>query len=774
MREKDEREGPRENGKRKGYWKMVDHISTSFFFTNFPEELVWGDLWKLFSKYGSVCDVFIPKKVDKWGRKFGFVKFKEVLDVEALSKNLEDVWWEKFKLKVNKARFEKGDIRVKDSAEENPSQRPLPGNNLLVSDTVSFKQLLLGKGDNSKGDVETQGEGGRKKYRVASMADVRPLEIHVQDNTVRLLNQSRVGFFRETMDFQTFYDRLIMEGQNEVKATYMGGNMVLLQCSCERELLEVMKFNKQWWDCCFSKISPWKPRFVSECREIWIQIYGIPLHAWEEGTFKMVAGRFGVFVDFDEDTVAKLRMDVARVKLRTVRRETIDTVVQLKIQGELFDVWVVEERCRCGEERWVAAGEEDRSGGKPMHNSGEGAWREADGDLFSDGKTESESSETYQALLGLEQKGGKQVTEVVGTKEGIGNVDLPSQNFSELMVGEKKSGGLMTANHVEGEREGDTQIPICDGVCGKYAILCSDVGPTNENSNCSLHEEVGLSGEKQQECGACEGVMVGPDVLEDKGVTGPIGPQPVSWNPFVDQVDQKVQEIHQAQLTCVENMDQVVQAESELEADDVEGNEVEGNDVADLEDREEGFVEPYGVKGVTRISQLSESSIDSVEENEMLLPRKIVKKGNHSSVRPIPPQLGVPKFCQLAAALKSTGRRRKHKEGDPPSTVAQLSSQPNHVSGEFQDFDLHVVLPLPSSGIHLVVNNDGDPVPETPPELGGEVERYEEEANTLIDIQKKVGFTFEGEEGEIQNKLIELAKIDHDQKIVREHEAGYQ
>ncbi|GAU48287.1 hypothetical protein TSUD_236570 [Trifolium subterraneum] len=63
----------------------MDQISTPFFFTNFPEEVGWGDLWKLFARYGSVVDVFIPKKVDKWGRKFGFVKFKEVKEVESLS-----------------------------------------------------------------------------------------------------------------------------------------------------------------------------------------------------------------------------------------------------------------------------------------------------------------------------------------------------------------------------------------------------------------------------------------------------------------------------------------------------------------------------------------------------------------------------------------------------------------------------------------------------------------------------------------------------------------
>jgi hypothetical protein len=56
-----EREGSQnENGGRKGYVHRMDQISTSFFFTNFPEELGWGDLWRLFAKFGSVCHVFIP------------------------------------------------------------------------------------------------------------------------------------------------------------------------------------------------------------------------------------------------------------------------------------------------------------------------------------------------------------------------------------------------------------------------------------------------------------------------------------------------------------------------------------------------------------------------------------------------------------------------------------------------------------------------------------------------------------------------------------------
>ncbi|MCI28552.1 RNA-binding protein 25-like, partial [Trifolium medium] len=61
-----------------GYIHNVDQLSISFFFTNFPDNCTTEELWKRFARFGRVGDVFIPKKVDKWGRRFGFVKYREV------------------------------------------------------------------------------------------------------------------------------------------------------------------------------------------------------------------------------------------------------------------------------------------------------------------------------------------------------------------------------------------------------------------------------------------------------------------------------------------------------------------------------------------------------------------------------------------------------------------------------------------------------------------------------------------------------------------------
>jgi hypothetical protein len=366
--------------------------------------------------------VFIPKKVDKWGRKFGFVKFKEVKEVELLSQKLEDVWWNNHKLQVNRAMFGKGEKKEGDKPSQFQGENSLVNKALHVSEELSFKSLLLGRkvkcgAEVDKDGMVVNGDGGRKKTRVLSMSDLVPIDIPVQETTLKALSLSIMGFFKETMDFQAFQDRLLWEGQYEVIVTYMGGNMVLIQCSCEGDISEVVKFNKHWWDNCFLKIIPWKPSILSESRDIRIQVYGIPLHTWEECSFKMMVGRFGVFLDFDAATVAKQRLVVATVKLRTVRKGMIDIVLQLKVQEAMYDVWVVEERCCCGEERSGVDEEGHRTGEEIQINPVDQGWKGEERDQFSEDGSESDRSE----------EGKKDSTKIVGSKEGQGKGTLTSK-----------------------------------------------------------------------------------------------------------------------------------------------------------------------------------------------------------------------------------------------------------------------------------------------------------------------------------------------------------
>ncbi|GKB20118.1 RNA-directed DNA polymerase, eukaryota [Tanacetum coccineum] len=85
----------------------VRKISSSIFVTNFPDKCSAKELWTVCKQYGTVVDAFIPDKRSKSGKRFGFVRFIKVFDVDRLVNNLCTIWIRSFKLHANIARFQR-------------------------------------------------------------------------------------------------------------------------------------------------------------------------------------------------------------------------------------------------------------------------------------------------------------------------------------------------------------------------------------------------------------------------------------------------------------------------------------------------------------------------------------------------------------------------------------------------------------------------------------------------------------------------------------------
>ncbi|GJZ73790.1 RNA-directed DNA polymerase, eukaryota [Tanacetum coccineum] len=88
-------------------------ISKSIFVTNFPDNLGSKELWKVCEGYGKVIDVFIPNRRSKAGKRFAFVRFIRVNDLDRLVGNLCTIWIGRFHLHANVARFERANKPVK-------------------------------------------------------------------------------------------------------------------------------------------------------------------------------------------------------------------------------------------------------------------------------------------------------------------------------------------------------------------------------------------------------------------------------------------------------------------------------------------------------------------------------------------------------------------------------------------------------------------------------------------------------------------------------------
>nr|GEV19615.1 RNA-directed DNA polymerase, eukaryota, nucleotide-binding alpha-beta plait domain protein [Tanacetum cinerariifolium] len=84
----------------------VPKVSKSVFVTNFPESVSARDLWRSCSVYGTVVDVFIPSKKSKVCKRFAFVRFIKVFNLDRLVENLCTIWISRYHLYANPVRFE--------------------------------------------------------------------------------------------------------------------------------------------------------------------------------------------------------------------------------------------------------------------------------------------------------------------------------------------------------------------------------------------------------------------------------------------------------------------------------------------------------------------------------------------------------------------------------------------------------------------------------------------------------------------------------------------
>ncbi|MCI01520.1 DUF4283 domain protein [Trifolium medium] len=172
------------------------------------------------------------------------------------------------------------------------------------------------------------------------------LKVPVNETLCKELRGSMVGTLACEKDVKRIQTTIYMEGFQSISVTPMGGNMALIRSSNEGDVERMVRRKKECLDYYFSEMKSWNPGLLAIQREVWLQVYGIPIHIWGETLFKLVGAKFGVFLDFDEETASMARFDVARLKILTTTWAFIDVNLKVEVEGVVFNIWVVEERGR--------------------------------------------------------------------------------------------------------------------------------------------------------------------------------------------------------------------------------------------------------------------------------------------------------------------------------------------------------------------------------------------------------------------------------------------
>ncbi|GJX73331.1 RNA-directed DNA polymerase, eukaryota [Tanacetum coccineum] len=265
------------------------------------------DLWKVCNGYGTVVDVFIPNKRSKAGKRFAFVRFINVLNLDRLIENLKTIWIGRFHLSANLARFE----RPKASTFQ--KEKPVPSGNV-----TGFKQSIV------------HNQGGPKE----SYSSILKPSLVLDDSCLvnRDLTNCVMGEVLQFSSINNLQVLLSNEGFHNTRVVYLGGLWVMIELKSSKSKSKFMEHvGVASW---FRRLCNAQSDFAAKERIVWVDIEGVPLNAWTRSTFQKISSKWGELVELEDgydDLFAR-----KRICIKTSQTENILESFKLIVKGKVF------------------------------------------------------------------------------------------------------------------------------------------------------------------------------------------------------------------------------------------------------------------------------------------------------------------------------------------------------------------------------------------------------------------------------------------------------
>ena len=317
--------------------------TTSFYFSHFLDSVQEKELWKIFQEWGKVWEVFIPLKRNKQGHRYGFVRFKGVENEDRLERSLDNnIYINDMKLFVNKPKFQRGGYKV-DNKQKGSNSRTggkflqgeqrdqLKQQHTWPSKTKTYADVV--KQDNLQ---EGKGTRGLMTGKVVTEAKLESVVIQTEKSKTKWLDKVWVGHLKNEGMFERVDEELQeMQGLDgiELKSAYWGEDMVILH-GIDEEIANTINQKELLTGMTpFSSIQRWTPAMTPSYRLTWLLIWGVPLQAWDAIHLADIVATCGELVELDPATEDKLRMDIARVLVRTKEKPLFDKKLYAVVDG---------------------------------------------------------------------------------------------------------------------------------------------------------------------------------------------------------------------------------------------------------------------------------------------------------------------------------------------------------------------------------------------------------------------------------------------------------
>jgi len=233
-------------------------------------------MFKVFQRWARVKEVFIARRPNKWGRRFGFVRFFGVKNVGCLERDLDQLYIGNNKLFVNVPKYcrqqlEPAGVEGRILREPYRERKNETGKQDKLKHKPSPEQLREEKwvernGSRSYADA-VRGEF-QKQWKGQS--------IKAEGCIIPWMERSVMGKLRDDLGVDQLGEELVKGGMNMVEMRSLGDNLVLLTPRAGENMEDVIKLNKEWIDNVFVSVKPWSADSNPSHKTVWVRCYGLP------------------------------------------------------------------------------------------------------------------------------------------------------------------------------------------------------------------------------------------------------------------------------------------------------------------------------------------------------------------------------------------------------------------------------------------------------------------------------------------------------------------
>ncbi|KAM0008544.1 putative RNA recognition motif domain, nucleotide-binding alpha-beta plait domain superfamily [Helianthus debilis subsp. tardiflorus] len=319
---------------------------SEFYISNLPPGCNPWDVADSLRDFGETAGMYIARKNNKNGDRFGFISFKNVKDVKGLESTLNGTKMGGCRLRVNIARFANENSNFWE-AEERLQQNadPLVGkktsNDVISQKTnssrkegISYKDMVASKHCNKSE------KSGNSKF----MKQERVVEVHDETSAFFAFQEKSVaGRTRDIRRFSDLNVLLVTSGYPKAKVCYVGGLYVIIVFPEDYEAVEFIK-KYDVWNEWFSSLDMWEGQSLPYERLAWINFDGVPVHLAENMVFNKLAEHYGQVVHASELSLEVIDLSVNRAGVLVDHGELISDTAFLSWKGRRYKVWISEEQ----------------------------------------------------------------------------------------------------------------------------------------------------------------------------------------------------------------------------------------------------------------------------------------------------------------------------------------------------------------------------------------------------------------------------------------------